>query len=102
MIDVSTYWTLPPSSQGMVRDEVAEYENDLQMVVGHYIIHGEVFLEETSEVAIEFSLFCSGCYHTRLKALYNEYTTPLTKEEYLDKNHDMHGEKCEKCKKPLA
>ena len=96
MIDVSDYWRLPASDKASVRDEVAEYENDLQMVVGYYAIW-----EETAD-GIEFSLFCSGCYHTRLKALYNEYTTPLTKEEYLNKNHDMYGEKCEKCKKPLA
>ena len=96
MIDVSDYWTLPPLGQRMTRTEVAHFERDLQRVVGYYAIwlelHGGV---------IEFTLLCDKCYSLNNHKLLSEYD-PLTKEQYLDKNHDMHGETCEKCKKSLV
>lgn len=98
MINVASYWTLPPSRQRKIRAKVEKEEQELQRIVGHYVILGEVFQEETSEVCIEFSFFCTRCFNVPNRVLY----MPLTKEEYLDKNHDMYGEKCEKCNKPLA
>lgn len=96
MINVSTYWTLPPSRQGKIRQSVAKEEQELQRVVGHYYTDSWLSVG----VYLYFTLYCSKCYiiHARDDRDY----TPLTKEQYLDKNHDMHGETCEMCKKPLA
>lgn len=99
-MNVSTYWTLPPSRQGKVRQRVAKEEQELQRITGYYTIYGEVWSDEFEE-SIEFMLFCSKCYKIRKRELFDEYS-PITKEQYLDKNHDMHGEVCDQCKKPLA
>lgn len=95
MINVSDYWTLPPLYQMMTRTEVTHFERELQRVVGYYCICLKTYEH------IEFTLFCSKCYNAQKWRLYEEYT-PITKEEYLNKNHDMHGETCEKCSKALA
>lgn len=95
MINVSSYWTLPPAHQRMTRIEVAHFERDLQRVVGHYYIEREI------AGTIEFILFCEKCYPVRSWHLIEEYTS-ITKEEYLDKNHDMHGEVCQMCNGTLA
>jgi hypothetical protein len=99
MIDVSTYWTLPRSHQGPIRDEVKQYEQDLLIIAGYYYI--DDFL--SGGEYIYFTLLCSGCYNTaRLRGDIDVGYTPLTKGQYLDPNHDMHGETCEKCNKSLA
>ena len=95
MINVSTYWTLPPSRQGKIRAKVEKVEQDMQRVVGHYTIW-----METSNWEVEFSLYCSKCWNSH-KWVSEEYTS-ITKEEYLDKNHEMSGQNCDRCKEPLA
>jgi hypothetical protein len=92
MINVSDYWRLPSSDKASVRDEVKEYENDLQMVVGHYQIELE------AGDTIWFNLFCMRCFRMKRRTGY----TAITKEEYLDPKHEMYGHKCQGCKLPLA
>lgn len=91
MINVSSYWTLPPSRQGKIRAKVDKVEQELQRIVGHYMIW-----EETAET-IDFSLFCSRCIPFGTLS-----GKPLTKEQYLDTKHEMYGETCCKCNKSLA
>lgn len=94
-MNISDYWSLPPSDQSTIRDDVKEYEEELQRVVGCYTI------TEENRGGIRFLLFCSRCYYLGKSQLTCDYTT-ITKEEYLDTRHEMHGETCEKCKMPLA
>ena len=101
MINVSTYWTLPPSRQGNVRAKIEKEEQEMHRVIGYYYIIGECFDTSLGGVCMEFSLYCSKCYRSRKRELDEEYT-PVTKEEYINPKHDMHGEACDQCNKVLA
>lgn len=91
MINVSTYWTLPPSDQGVIRDEIEKYE-DMHNTVGYY----NIFKKDENNV--HFYVLCSICYDHELDGLIE----PITKEEYMDQKHFMHNVRCGQCNELLA
>jgi hypothetical protein len=94
MINVSAYWTLPPSRQGKIRAKIDKEEQ--QKIVGYY--HREKWGD-----CVEFTLYCSKCYHDVESMLEeDEVFSPLTNGAYRNPRHEMHGEKCEECNKSLA
>lgn len=97
MINVASYWTLPPSLQGIVRGEVKEHEQQaMHDAVGYYCTEP---IEGENEECFWYSVFCIKCYKM-LKD--KDGFIPVTTHQYCDPNHDMHGETCQTCDRALA